>query len=251
MWREVRRKMWRKVRSEVRIEKLSQLRRGADRSCPNSAAMREAGLRLVQVYSELAQRNEHLLTGLVGTDPRQWTHYPEDDAIDTESGFQWFYHAHSPEDRHGSSEHGHIHVFARKPLWSRRMCSDAERSFASLCGFSQQKPNSRHLLGIGFDAKGLPINIFTVNSWVTGDLMLSAPLTAQLLKRLRLNTGYSQIDTVIEAIAIICKEEISMLLDGRDQALDAISSPDKLNNTTYEILSEVPVDLDSKLRVIL
>ena len=235
----------------MRVEKLSRLRGAADQACLNSAAIRRAGLRLVEVYSGLAQRSEHLLTSLVGTDPRQWTHYPEDDAIDTDSGFQWFYHAHSPEDRHGSLEHGHIHVFARKPLWSRRMHSDAERSFASLCGFSRQKPNSRHLLGIGFDAKGLPINIFTVNSWVTGDLMLSAPLTAQLLQGLRLNTGFPQIDAVIEAIAIICKEEISTLLDQRDQALDSISAPDRLSNTKYEVLSEVPVDLDAKLSVIL
>jgi hypothetical protein len=78
-----------------------------------------AGLRMLETYSKLAQRGAHLLGSLLGGQaPREWRHYPADDAIDQGSGFQWFYHSHSLEDRPGSAEHGHIHLFARRKLWS-------------------------------------------------------------------------------------------------------------------------------------
>lgn len=47
--------------------------------------------------------------------------------------------------------------------------------------------NTRHLLTIGFDTKGVPNSIFTVNSWVTGDLMLSALTTATLLEEMAID----------------------------------------------------------------
>jgi hypothetical protein len=215
--------------------------------CHQDVKTQAARLCLISVYAALSEHGDHLLASLVGNEPQQWKRYPEDDAIDLESGFQWFYHAHSPEDRCGSQEHGHIHLFARKPLWGRRMRSHPERSFASLCGSPQQKPNTRHLLAISFDAKGLPLTIFTVNSWVTGDLMLSAPLTITLLDKMRLNTGFSHIDAVIESVATLCRDEIVELLGQRDQALRGSASDQKLADETLEILSEIKVDLDSKL----
>ena len=92
-----------------------------------------AGLRLLETYSELSQRGEHLLGYLLGGHaPCQWRHYREDDAIDHISGFQWFYHSHSPEGRSGSAEHGHIHLFERRKIWARRLQSAGELKFAQL-----------------------------------------------------------------------------------------------------------------------
>ena len=46
-----------------------------------------AGQRLLETYAALAARGEHLLHDLLaGSPPRQWQHYPEDDAIDQVSG---------------------------------------------------------------------------------------------------------------------------------------------------------------------
>jgi hypothetical protein len=109
-----------------------------------------AGLRLLQTYAGLARRGEHLLGQLFGGElPRQWRHYPEDDAIDLGSGFQWFYHAHSPEDRPGAAEHGHIHLFARRKLWSRRLRSAQEIEFARLADDPAQQLSTRHLIRFG------------------------------------------------------------------------------------------------------
>lgn len=207
-----------------------------------------ACLRLLQTYAELAQRKQHLLGNLLGEElPLQWTHYPENDAIDYVSGFQWFYHSHSAEDRSDSSEHGHIHLFARRKLWSRRLRSGTELQFTELTGSTDQQVNTRHLLCISFNSTGIPIALFTVNSWVTGDLMLSAKTTIHLLDKLKLDTGNSHIDTVIMSVVTLCKEEIRRLLETRDQQLLKAPKLGLLDNKSLECLSTIPIDLDDKL----
>lgn len=207
-----------------------------------------AGSRLLCAYEALAERGAHLFGDLLmGEAPRQWEHYPKDDAIDATGGCQWFYHSHSPEDRPGTEEHGHIHLFARRPLWARRLRSRAEMEFASLCGNPRANPNTRHLLAIGFDAKGVPISLFTVNSWVTGDLMLGSRLTLELLSAMELDTGHPEIDAVIESTVRLCLPDIAELLSSRDRALAAHPGPAKLGDTALELLSEISIDLDAKL----
>lgn len=212
------------------------------------SAARAAGARLLETYARLARRGEHLLGGLLaGQAPRQWRHYPDDDAIDQASGFQWFYHSHSPQDRPGSPEHGHIHLFARRKLWARRLGTARELTFSALADAPVEPVNTRHLLGIGFDAKGVATSLFTVNSWVTGDLMLSAPGTAALLDRLSLDTGHKDVDAVIECVVRLCRTEIRTLLQARDALLLSQRRPGLLRDEGLEVLSEVTIDLDRKL----
>lgn len=122
------------------------------RARANGAAA--AAARLLGVCAGLAQQGEHRLGQLVaGTSPRQWERFPADDAIDSAGLYQWFYHRHSPEDRLGDPD---------------------EQAFRALCGEPVRDPKTRHLAAIGLNAKGVPISLFTVNSRVTGDLMLNA-----------------------------------------------------------------------------
>lgn len=207
-----------------------------------------AGLRLLETYANLAQRGEHLFGSLLGGQtPRQWSHYPEDDAIDQSTGFQWFYHSHSPEDRPGSAEHGHVHLFARRKLWSRRLRSAEELAFAEHAQGANTWVNTRHLLALGFDAKGIPKTLFTVNSWVTGDLMLSASNTTQLLDQMTLDTGNKDVDTVIECVVQLYKEEIQDLLLRRDSLLYQKRAPGILGDERLELLSDIAIDVDQKL----
>ena len=214
-----------------------------------SDAQSAAGLRLLAIYADLAQRGENLLDSLLGGHaPKQWVHYPDDDAIDAETGYQWFYHSHSPEDRPSAAEHGHIHLFARRKLWSRRLRSVREMAFAELEGSPEGRVTTRHLLTIGFNSKGLPVSLFTVNSWVTGDLMLSAETTAELLDHMRLDTGHSKLDAVIESVVCLFRMEVQDLLLQRDLALKAFDGESVLANESLEILSEWAIDVDTKLR---
>lgn len=210
-----------------------------------------AGLCLLEIYADLARRGEHLLGGLLrGQVPRQWAHYPEDDAIDVQSGYQWFYHSHSPQDRPAASEHGHIHLFARRKLWSRRLGAAREVTFAGLQGGTDGPVNTRHLLTIGFDAKGLPVSLFTVNSWVTGDLMLSAATTADLLDHMTLDTGYCNVDGVLESVVRLYRMEIRNLLRQRDATLMEFKGGKVLANESLEVLSACAIDVDAKLRTL-
>ena len=186
---------------------------------------------------------------MAGQPPVQWAHYPPDDAIDAASGFQWFYHSHAPEDRADFAEHGHIHLFARRKLWSRWSRSTREIQFAKRLGDGTGSSDTRHLLCIGFDAKGLPTKLFTVNSWVTGDSMLSAPATMELLDRLSLSTGHAEVDSVLESVVRLYRAEIYDLLARRDSRLFAATGPDVLADESLEVLSELDIIVDQKLAV--
>jgi hypothetical protein len=213
-----------------------------------SGRMETASARLHSIYAALAKRRQHLLDPLLnGEAPIQWHHYPEDDATDRTTGYQWFYHSHSPEDRPGAVEHGHFHLFARRSLWGRRLGSKTERQFAEMTRGQPSKADTRHLLSIGLNANGLPLSLFTVNSWVTGDRMLSATLTEELLGSMRLHTGHREIDGVIESIIALCPEEIHETLDARDRSLATWTGENILTDERLEVLSETKIDIDSKL----
>jgi hypothetical protein len=218
------------------------------RTPPSRDATPVAGLRLLETYAGLARRGEHLLGALLGGElPRQWRHYPEDDAMDPQRGYQWFYHSHASEDRPGAAEHGHIHLFARRKLWSRRLRSAREIEFARLADDPHLQVNTRHLLSISLDAKGIPTALFTVNSWVTGDLMLSASTTALLLDQMTLDTGHADVDAVIECIVRLYKTEIRDLLLRRDALLFQKQAPGLLSDERLEVLSEIALQVDEKL----
>lgn len=234
------------MRAQMRSKMRPQVRAGELMAAARNPA---TGPRLLETYAGLAERGEHLMGKLLGGEPpRQWRHYPDDDAIDAERGYQWFYHSHAPEDRPGAvTEHGHIHLFARRKLWSRRLRSVKELEFASIADNPDELVNTRHLIGLGLDAKGIPISLFTVNSWVTGDLMLSASNTALLLEQMTLDTGHREIDAVIECVIKLYRAEIRALLDQRDQLLFLRGPPGILRDESLEVLSEITIHIDSKL----
>lgn len=242
------REMWSEMRSEVESQELVE-RAGKNLNFRVGAAEGTLSLRLLETYAGLAQRGAHLFGDLLDdAAPTQWSHYPEDDAIDPASGFQWFYHSHAPDDRAQEAEHGHIHLFARRALWSRRLGSARERAFRALTCDSPAFHNTRHLLAVGFDAKGLPVSMFTVNSWVTGDRMLSAGLTAELLDGVRLSTGYPHVDAVLESLIALYRPEIRALLAQRDQRFSAWDGADVLSDESLEVVSELRIDVDAKLQ---
>lgn len=232
------------MRPQVRPEELSGM---SSRRWPSASAERRgeaAGRRLLQIYEDLALRSEHLFGAVLGGEaPRQWDHYPENDAIDEESGFQWFYHSHSPEDRPGTAEHGHVHLFARQKLWARRLRSAREIQFSRFGPRTSPAP-TRHLLAIGFDPKGVPTSLFTVNSWVTGDGMLSAETTLEILRKICLNTGCPPVDGVIECLIHLCLEQIRELLQERDRRLFAARTG-AVQDERLEILSQCRINLAS------
>jgi len=175
-----------------------------------------AARELLACYESLAARRAHLLAGLLrGRRPVQWRHYPAGDAIDRETGFQYFYHCHAPGTRAGGPEHGHFHLFQRRD--------------------SAQPP--AHLLAIALTAKGVPHALFTVNEWVAGSPLPSAPAALRAIGRFEVRSaGDPLVNRWISALLRLFRPEIAELL--------AILP----ENSDVEVLSSIPIDVDARWR---
>jgi hypothetical protein len=186
---------------------------------------------------------------LQGTPPTQWEHHPCDDAINHDRRFQWYYHSHSPADRPGSQEHGHFHLFARTEGAGGLIDSHSEQTLLEDLAVPDSEATTRHLLCIGLSPLGVPISLFTVNRWVTGDLLLSSASSLRLLESMELNTGYPVIDAVLMALTQLYKPDIRALMRRRDAVLRARAAegPGTLDDIRMEVLSEVSIDIDRRI----
>ncbi|MBK6672039.1 MAG: hypothetical protein IPG49_00680 [Proteobacteria bacterium] len=175
----------------------------------------------------------------------QWKHYPADDAFDSGGIYQWFYHSHSLEDRPGAAEHGHFHLFARTEALGAETTCARERTFLARFGAHPSAASTRHLVSIGLTPKGLPCSLFTVNSWVTGDQMLSAHATLRLLRGIQLDTGQPIIDRVIVAVLRLNDHALPALMQERDETLlrHQGEAADVLADLSVEELSLLPLEL--------
>ena len=215
------------------------------------AARARAARQLLNVYAGLASREEHLLRGLLANGPpAQWERLPRDDAVDRAGMFQWFYHCHAPEDRPGTAEHGHFHLFAKRALWEPRAGEPDEIEFAKLAGAAPEDSGTRHLFGVSLDPKGVPSSLFAVDSSATGDAMMSVGGTLRALRAMKLDTGFPEIDRVLESVVALCDEDLRELLERRDEALRA-SGPGAGAEPGSDVLSETPIDLDRRLEAAL
>ena len=116
-----------------------------DRKLGQLERSHRAGKAVLAGMAELNERGENL-TKLVlnGKALEDWEMYPWDGGIhDKKTRSQYFYH-HHPQ----TTEHGHFHAF-----------------------FHHGKQLA-HLVTLSMDDQGEPVDLFTVNRWVTGDLNL-------------------------------------------------------------------------------
>ena len=217
---------------------------------PAADLERRGAKALIDTYRRLALTRGHLLEPILqGASPTQWEHYPGDDAISVDRRYQWYYHSHSLADRPGSIEHGHFHLFARMEGAAEHVDAIAERTFLSVLGEPDSEATTRHLLCVGMSPMGVPISLFTVNRWVTGDLLLSRASTLALLESMTLDTGYAAIDAVLTALAELYRSDIRSLMSQRDRSLRARAAkgPGTLEDPNVEVLSELPLDLDGRI----
>ncbi|TAM55908.1 MAG: hypothetical protein EPN57_00620 [Paraburkholderia sp.] len=217
-----------------------------------------AAARLVQCYETLAKRNENLLQHVVGDSAFEcWRRYPCDDVIDPRSGFQYFYHAHSPDDRPDAIENGHFHTFARLDHRTRRV-DDWPVPPLAQGGKSEWDPTSVHLVAVSVDAHGLPTDIFTVNQWVTGDRWCDDASVARLASAFDVDGARpALVSAWLGSIFALYEAEIRGLIRDRGkrvQALIASHGPDYriTDDRAVEMLSARPLsfsaDVEAALR---
>lgn len=179
-------------------------------------------------YAETGRTlNEAALCG--ANDFIEWQHYPSNDLVDEQSGYEFYYHAHSADEM-PNGEHGHFHVIKRD-----------EKSF-------------HHLIGISLDQKGLPVRLFTTNQWVTGEEMANSDIVIKLTKEFQVTTKgrMAPVSNWIGALIQLFAAEIEGLLLERDQKIARLVEEQGnrelvLNSKKHHVLSECKIDLMGRL----
>lgn len=154
-----------------------------------------------------------------------WEHFPTGDVFDPETGAQWYYHSHPPQE--GQAEHGHFHCFVRPEGPSGPI---------------------HHLVAIGVDAYGRLIRLFTVNQWVVGDNWLEAEATIALLPRFDLHFARPSylVNRWLAAIVGLYSDDIRALIRERDRVLAAHQPAGTVparDDRALEVTSELGADL--------
>jgi len=175
----------------------------------------------------------------------EYEHYPKDDVYDSESGAQYYYHAHRSD--HG--EHGHFHTFLRHAGSSWNGLSDAEdRAQRSADGVAVT-----HVVAIAMDAYGWPIGLFATNHWVCGDAWLPAGKVIALLPRFRIDHAYPSwpVNRWIGAIMVLFRPHIEALLTHRDAVIEArmrtYPNRDVFEDRELEVTGYLPISVEETI----
>jgi hypothetical protein len=146
----------------------------------------------------------------------EWDHYPKGDIYDRVTHSQYYYHAHPSNLRTG--EHGHFHLFVRQKGMPKSMKPAALPS-------TVQRPLGKdalaHLVGVSMDPKGLPIRLFTVNRWVTGETWYGAADVTALLDLFEITHAVPSWPTNrwMGAMVRLFQPQIAWLQTERDEAV--------------------------------
>ena len=192
------------------------------------AGLQASGAQLLEVIQSLQRRGRNVLSALIGSQPSvAWTHYPEDDAFDADSGYRYYYHAH-PGPR-ASCEHGHFHLFAK-----------ASEHSAEHAVFT-------HLLAVGVSADGLPVRGFTTNRWVTNEHWRPAAEVIRRASGFRLDkpARLAPVNQWLQALMGLFRPQLRWLLTRRDEVWQRAlqTRPNFFEDRRSTVLSECAFDL--------
>lgn len=152
-----------------------------------------------------------------------YTHYPYDGGIsDEKTGYRIFFHAHRP------NEYGHFHTFA-----------------------TDENGDLIHLVLISMNEQGQPIELATVNRWVTDDKYVKADVLKNFLNNFQMDSNLFVERRVVEFVENVIRgysETIHELFDERDKWIkDYVNKNfnEPFEDRDFEILSESKIDINS------
>ena len=152
----------------------------------------EAGQAVLEYTRRLSEQGRSVLDIILNKkELEDWAMYPWDGGvIDKKTRSQYFYHAH-PQ----SPEHGHFHVF-----YSHRN-------------------QIVHLAAISLDDQGQPMELFTVNRWVTGDFYIPAGKLSGYITQFRIanNSFDREVGEYLRNLLILYQAEIGALMQQRER----------------------------------
>lgn len=215
-------------------------------------AMAKAGGQVAEVHRVLARTGDNVVGELLRSSGTfyEWDHYPKGDVYDDQSHGQYYYHAHSPEQRF-PDEHGHFHTFLR-PRGMPRGVRPAAVPVPQLP--TEPEDALSHLVAIAMDSRGLPLRLFTVNRWVTGETWYGADDVIRMLPCFAIEHARPSwpVNRWITALLAMYRPFIAGLLRQRDHAIQCWQSdrnpPDVYEDRRLEVTSYLDMDLEADLR---
>ena len=202
----------------------------------------EKMLNAAQMVSETMRVLQKSETNIVGEILKtvdqfyQWEHLPADDVYDRTSHSQYYYHAHEKSETGGGihdDEHGHFHTFIRG-----KAMPDAIRPLP----LDDYDPNTdisdinTHIIGIGMNDIGVPIRLFTVNRWVSGETWMKAEDILTLLDSYEIDDARPSwpLNLWITNMIILFRPLIEDLIRQRDETIQKWSADNPDTDNVYE-----------------
>lgn len=181
---------------------------------------------LLGVVQEFAnQQSNAVLAVLQGETPTLQQHYPLDGPLQFAVG-QWraFYHCHN-SPRSAVREHGHFHIF-----------------------YQCAADDWRHVVALGMDDEGQPLDWFMVNRWVTGGNWFEAAALQAALESLPTGQEDESLAAQWLGAMLACyADDLASLAQQRETNLTRIMAAgdetDMLDNREIYELAKLPIDL--------
>lgn len=206
------------------------------------AAMRRASRELFDVLESFDHAGRHPVRDLLATTPDELAHYPAGDAHDSATGSWWYYHTHERD----WSEHGHFHCFAYTELLRA-----GARPLALPENPDRANGGLVHLAALGVDASGVPMRLFTLNRWATGEWLYPAAEVIPLVDRFApgKSSPFPWTGRLLGATLRLLWPQVTWALRERDRVLAARRRLDSdfAEDQSLEVTSEVVFNLDDHL----
>ncbi len=182
--------------------------------------MADAGVKVVDCIRYLHECQSNLvIEALRGCgDFTEWEHYPPHDVRDPKSHAQYYFHAHSPDDR-DAPDYGHFHTFMRPEGMPAGIRPAAVKHFVPP---ADDNSALSHLIAISMTPAGLPERLFTTNRWVTGETWYKAADVMAMLDRFAIDLDHPSpmLNQWLTAMFVLFRPQIKELLIKRDQVVE-------------------------------
>lgn len=210
--------------------------------------MELAASRIVDCMSSLHRAGKNIVTAALhgSAEFLEWEHYPIGDVCDPDSGAQYYFHAHSPDDR-ADPDFGHFHCFLGLPEIGPSF--DHPRVIDNSKNSQGLKHSLCHIVAISMTADGFPNRLFTTNRWVTGEQWRDARSVISSLDRFSFEFDHPSriLNSWLTEMIILFRPQIEDLQAERDRAIARwqAENPDMdiFENRHLEVTSSVTISL--------
>ena len=221
-------------------------------------SMHQAASVVSEIMRVLHKSNTNVVGEILKTSDTflEWEHIPKEDVYDRTSHSQYYYHAHPKSlDKTGmhDDEHGHFHTFIRGKGMPDNIKPVPLEDYDSSIDISEV---NTHVIGIGMDNMGVPMRLFTVNRWVTGEIWHSAEDVISLLDSYEIDNVIPTwpVNLWVTNMIALFRPQIEDLILKRDQQVEEWKkqNPDSniYENRDFEVASYLDINLASHIEAV-